>query len=249
MIGYKGVVLRNGVLRSKYEDIFEVNVPRETEKVDDGMAFTECGYSFCGTIEDVILHENFILSQVQRKIRDVRLFEIDTLDGHVIGTSYHHKSSKIMLTREIPQEEIIEYFLMNLKAKELMEKALKIDGAGTSVYEEYCTICIEPYRLIEDIDEIEDTYVHSCARLGQKGLCKQILSNGLKVSDCDGCSGFDMALGPRDFEEDYLYLLARRKIKMGLSLDSIDEYLRLAANNSKNEIAGLKLLKTYLTHK
>lgn len=125
MIGYKGVVLKNGILRSKYGDIFEVDIPREYQEVDDGVAFTECGYSFCETIEEVVCHENFIMSLEHRRIRDVRLFEVDTLDEKVIGKSYHYKASRIKLVREVSKNEIIKYFEDNILAKQRLIRQLK----------------------------------------------------------------------------------------------------------------------------
>lgn len=242
MIGYKGVILRNGILRSKYEDIFEVNIPREYQEVDDGIAFSECGYSFCGTVEEVVFHENFICSLKQRRIRDVRLFEIDTLDGKVIGDSYHYKASKIKLVREVPKNEIITYFASNPSARNVMLGSLERDGKNSNFYAEYCAEEFELYRLIEDRNEIEELYVRSCGRLGQKGLCQQDLSKRLKICECNGCLGFGIPLGPKTYEADYLYLLARRKLKMGIDLEHIDEYKELKKRKQKYEVAGLELL-------
>lgn len=247
MKGYKGVVLRNGILRSKYEDIFEVNIPREYQEVDDGIAFSECGYSFCGTIEDVVCHESFICSHQQRNVRDVRLFEIDTLDGKVLGGSYHFKTSKIMLTREVPKEEIVKYFKDNTLARDKMIDHIASGKTGSSIYEEYCLDRYEGYRLIEEAEEIEDLYVRSCARLYQDKLCQQKCSRNLKLSECNGCFGFEILLGPKTYEADYLYLLSRRKLKRGLPLIEIEEYVALVEKGCKNEVAGLRLLNDYFT--
>ena len=41
MIVYKGVELRNGILRSKYKGIFEINVSREFHEIYDGIGFSD----------------------------------------------------------------------------------------------------------------------------------------------------------------------------------------------------------------
>lgn len=247
MKGYKGVVLKNGILRSKYQDIFEINIPREYQEVDEGIGFSECGYSFCGTIEDVVCHENFICSYQQRKLRDVRLFEIDTLDGKVIGESYHFKTSKIKLIREVTKEEIVKYFKDNTLARDKMIDHITSREMDSSVYEEYCLDRYEGYRLIEEVEEIEDLYVRSCYRLYQDNLCQQKSSRNLKLAECNGCNGFEMLLGPKACEADYLYLLARRKLKGGLPLIEIEEYVTLVEKRCKNEVDGLRLLNDYFT--
>lgn len=246
MIGYKGVELRNGILRSKYKDIFEINVPREFHKIYDGIGFSDNGYSFCGSIEDVLFHECYISPMVRRKNRDIRLFEIDTLDGDVIGESYHYKSSKIMLTREISQDEIIQYYSDNANARSMMLKRLKQVDFGEKIYEEYCSCDVKPYMLITDIFEIEDTYVHSCGRLLQSSRCQQKYATGLRVLGCEGCAMFNFADGPKECEQDYLYLLARRKLYMGENLKDIEEYSILIKKKCKEETAGLKLLSDFL---
>lgn len=246
MIGYKGIILTNGVLRSKYGDIFEINVPREYQEVDDGMAFSECGYSFCGTIEEVSYYESFIAPMQTRKFRDVRLFEIDTLDGTVIGSSSHYKSSKIKVVREITQNEIIGYFKNNTAAMEKMLKGPDWTGEKCDTYGLYCSEKIEDYKYIDDIDEMEDLYIRSCERLEQKGLCQQKdLLQKLKISGCNGCFGYYILGGPKTYKEDYLYLLARRKIKNGMNLEQIEEYDNLKARRKKNEIKALELLNKW----
>lgn len=245
MIGYKGVVLKNGILRSKYGDIFEVDIPREYQEVDDGVAFTECGYSFCGTIEEVVCHENFIMSLEHRRIRDVRLFEVDTLDEKVIGKSYHYKASRIKLVREVSKNEIIKYFEDNILAKQRLIRQLKKEKKCLDIYDKYCSEEYEEYRIIEDADEIEDLYVHSCMQIYQENLCKQNNLKYLKISNCESCFGYKIRHGPKTYVADYLYLLARRKLNMGLSLNQIDEYLILTERGYINEVNALKILNNY----
>ena len=59
MFGYKGIQYINGILRAKASsgktgDIFEVGVPKQKVKIDDGAGFSDNGYSFCGKMEEVL---------------------------------------------------------------------------------------------------------------------------------------------------------------------------------------------------
>lgn len=236
MKGYKGVILKNGILRSKYNDIFEVGVPREKHDVDDGgVAFTEAGYSFCGSIEDVIYHEKYISTSKGRQYREVRLFEIDTMEGQICGNSYHHKASIIKLVREVTQKEILEYLTNNAVAKKDV-----IDEVRSDVFETYSTEVILPYRLINKEEEIEDLYVRACARLGQVGLCNQSSIGKLHQRDCEGCIGISWTLDLLTYEKDYLYLLARKQLIEGADLSSINEYNKLISMNCGKEYESLQ---------
>lgn len=237
MIGYKGVILKCGVLRSKYGDIFELGVPREEQEVDDGIGFTEAGYSFCGSIEEVIYHENFVNTEKQRIYRDVRLFEIDTMNGIIYGDSYHYKTSNIKLVREITQKEIIEYLSNKKEAKSKV-----IDEVGQEIFNAYLNEDISPYQLLLNVSELDDLYVRSCMRLGQKDLCKQDLNRKLESKTCGKCNGLSWPGDLHSNELSYLYLLARKKILDGANIASVDEYEKLKSMNGKKECASLQRL-------
>lgn len=241
MKGYKGIVLKTGILRSKYDDIFEVGIPREFHDVDDGFAFSEAGYSFCGTIEDVIYHENYICTEKQRRCREVRLFEIDTENGKVVGeSSYHLKTTNIKIIREVTQHEILEYLKANKKA---MEQVLK--EVGKDVFETYICEEIEPYRRLYDIKDIENVYVKSCLRIGQKELCSQDISAKLDLLRCNDCIGINWRGDLLSNEADYLYLLARKKLIEGMDISLIEEYQRLCSMKKKKECDSLKRIDDY----
>lgn len=110
MVGYKGIILNYGILKSKYEQKFELGIEAPKVAVDDGIAFSEAGYSFCGTMEEVLLHMNYLDVSMNKAKLDIRLFEIETL-GKVIGNSAHYKAESIILKREVVAEEIVRYFL------------------------------------------------------------------------------------------------------------------------------------------
>lgn len=245
MIGYKGVVLKNNILRSKYGDIFEVGIPREENSVDDGNAFAECGYSFCGKIEEVIPNEDFFITPEQRIYREVRLFQIDTLDGKIIGSSQHYKTSKIKLIREVTKNEIINYFENNINAKIYVEKYYAKIGDKIEKYEIYRNDISEDYKVIYNKEEIEKICVKSCARFGQNDLCLQSKNEILKLNNCEGCLGNGINLGPKSYERDYLYLIARSKLMDKIALSDIDEYNMLKDNREQNEVRSLELLDEF----
>ena len=196
MIGYKGIELRNGILRSKYNDIFELNVPTEPMEVDDGIAFTEAGYSFCGRIEQVVSHENILPALKHPASRDIRLFEIESI-GDVVGSSYHYKSTQIIVKREITQAELITYLDGNDNAQEYIFKNITKEQ-----FSAYKSLNIDDYHIITSEKDIEKTYVKSCARLGQAHLCCQTDNGDLQLSLCDSCTGINWYLNLKTYEPD-----------------------------------------------
>lgn len=224
MIGYKGIELRNGILRAKTNgyangDIFELGVPKQSVDINDGIAFSENGYSFCGTVEDVLGWMDYLTEEKYRSISvDMRLFEVDTLDGVVIGGSSHYKSSKIVVNREISPNEIIQYFTDNPE-KLCSEKNKK-------QFEKYCNDIPSQYHAVKNIVEIKKLMVEKCMRLGQKNVCLQ--DDGcLDMDKCKSCKVKDV-LGDVYYDlSDYYYLVTRSKLYDGVKLSSIEEYNNL----------------------
>ena len=240
MLGYKGIQYVNGILRAKVSfgktgEIFEVGVPKQKVEIDDGVGFSENGYSFCGKMEEVLPWENYCEPLKNRKIGiDSRLFLIDTLDSKVIGGSSHYKAEQIVVLREITHDEIVQYFTEHPELRgNIEEEPWKI----------FCDDKFEEYKLKIDADEIDRTIIKNCFRLHQSNLCKQD-SQDYMLSKCEKCEGqkwkgdtfYDMT--------DYNYLHARRKLYNGIHLKEIEEYQKL--EGCKVEQDNLRLLSEWL---
>jgi hypothetical protein len=241
MVGYKGIELRKGILRAKSNgggdgDIFEVGVPKQIVNVDDGMAFSENGYSFCGTIEAVLEWMDYLTENKYRNVSvDMRLFEINTLDSKVIGGNTHYKATQIVVNREITPEEIIQYYEQHpdkLFSKENKEK-----------FDKYRIDQPQPYKLIIDRQEIENLMVKSCFRFGQESLCVQDNIN-INMDKCRICPGKDINGDVFYDLTDYQYLIARSKLYRGYDLSVIEEYALLENNMIARN--NLELLDSWL---
>lgn len=243
MQGYKGIQYINGILRARFgfgktKDIFEIEVPKQKVKIDDGMGFTENGYSFCKTIEEVLMWENYCKPLKLRKAEgDCRLFLIDTLDGKVTGCSNHYKAEQIVVLREITHDEIVQHFTKNPAMRANMEKEL---------WETYCNDKIEEYKLQIDADEIDKTLIENCARLGQVGVCKQDFPNFM-LSKCKECEGKEWSGDTFHDLTDYYYLYARKKLYDGTPLENIEEYHSLKGCDAEQD--SLRLLSEWLEEK
>lgn len=244
MIGYKGIELRRGILRAKSNgtgvgDIFEMGVPKQIVDIDDGMAFSENGYSFCGTIEAVLEWMDFLTENKYRNISvDMRLFEIDTLDSNVVGGNGHYKAKQIVVNREIASDEIIQYFKKhpeNLSSEEKREE-----------FDKYCADQPQPYKLIKEKDEIKKLMVKSCFRFGQKSLCVQDEAS-TDMNKCEMCPGKNLRGDVFDDLRDYWYLIARSKLYDGAELSMIEEYNLLENNLIERE--NLELLAAWIGNK
>jgi len=166
MIGYKGIELRNGILRAKYTidagDIFEIGVPKQVVEINDGMAFYETGYSFCGAMEHVLQWENYLdLSALPGAVH-VKLFRVEAPDAWVVGGSSHFKTKQITVIEEVSREEIVKYYIDN-------PDKLPVDSK--EMFEKYCTGNWEPYRRVLDHSEIEKMIVSNCMRRNQESVC------------------------------------------------------------------------------
>ena len=204
MIGYKGVILYHGILKSKYKQAFELGIAAPMLQVDDGFAFSEAGYSFCGTMEEVLYHMNYLNVATNNAMQDTRLFEIET-SGQVVGGSYHYKAESITLKREILAPEIVDYF----KKKQFDGKLGEIVSESLPNYLEHPPV---PYKEYESVEEIEKIMVTSCLRLGQKDLCMQDPPKW-DFDICKSCLGYAWLGDPGSYEEDYHYLCEKLKRK------------------------------------
>lgn len=242
MVGYKGIVLKNGILRSKYDTIFELDVPTPKKEVtEEAFGFTESGYSFCGNIADVMYHEDFLITS--NPWRDVRLFEIESI-GKVVGNAYHYKAESIIVRREIAKDEILEYFKLN---KDATNEA--IDKYGDTILTEYEKSCIEPYRQVYLLDEINEIIVKACKRIYQVNLCLQ--EKGVyDITKCENCQGKNWLASSMSYDDDRLYLKARTKLVQEKELQDIDEYnTLLGLGNCINECKALESLAEEITRR
>ena len=240
MLGYKGIKYANGILRAKVSfgktgEIFEIGVPKQKKRIDDGAGFEENGYSFCGKMEEVLPWENYCKSLESRKTGDdIRLFLIDTLNSKILGSSNHYKAEQIVVLREISQDEIIQYFTRKPELKPIIEK---------DSWLEFCNDKIEEYKSIRKTDEINKTIIKNCRRFGQQNLCKQD-SHEYALSKCEQCVG-KLWPGNTFYDlTDYYYLLARSKLYDGIPLETIEEYKKLSGCMVERE--NLELLYIWL---
>ena len=84
---------------------YEVDKEYSMNERDINLCFK--GYHFCSNIEDTALWYYGFSNNL--------LFEIDTLDGKIIKANRKNVTNKIKLIREIPLEEIKEYFKIHSK--------------------------------------------------------------------------------------------------------------------------------------
>lgn len=239
MIGYKGIELRNGILRAncnveKSKDIFEIGVPKQIIKIDDGIAFSENGYSFCGTIEAVLNWMDYLTPKGDRKTYDVRLFEIDTLDSDTLGGTEHYKAKQIVVNREISPQEIIQYF--RKYPEKLPSEEMRIQ------FNKYCIDHPHPYKFIKDTNEIKKLMIQNCLRFKQASMCVQN-DESTDIDKCKHCRGYDIVGGIS--EVDYNYLIARSKLYDGIELSTIKEYNKSLKDNLV-ERQNLDLLATWI---
>ena len=237
MKGFKGIEVVNGILRSKSNGdeagaIFEIGVLTDKTAIDDGMGFSEKGYSFCGAIEDVLPWENFLGSKYAPGFVVSRLFRIDTLNNRVIGSKSHYKAERIVVLEEVCKEEIIKYFEENPKR---LPEEYKRD------FESFCEMQWEPYTEVADQKSIGDLIVYNCFRRHQKSLCLQ--EAGFEdIEKCKICPGYMWRGDVGNSMFDYLYLQARRKIKAGMPLSDVEEYHQLKSGKRSIEAHSLELL-------
>lgn len=242
MKGYKAFKYENGILRSKINigktgDIFEIGIPKQKVEIADDISFSENGYSFCGTIEEVASRMDILTPLRGRKDGgiDYRVFLIDTLDSQVIGTSSHYKAEQIVVEREITQNEIIQYYLDNPKLKPNIKENL---------WDEFCNNKIQPYKFLIDEKEINDLIIENCFRYLQDKLCNQISKN-LCLEVCKECKGWKWKGDTHGRMTDYYYLIARLQLFNGVALNNIDEYHKL--EDHENERKSLCLISDYLS--
>lgn len=237
MIGYKGIEVEKGILRSKANggdpgEIFEIGVPSRKVELDDGYAFSENGFSFCGAMEYVLPWENILGPKDVSEVKVSRLFRIDTLDGKVIGGISHYKAEKIVVLEEVTKDEIVAYFT---------EHTDRLKEKYRNDFEDFCNRHWEPYRELLDKKQINDLIVNSCFRRQQKTMCKQV-DGQEDIKKCESCMGYTFSGDVGDSLVEYWYLEAKRKLKEGDALANIEEYRLLSQEKRTAEVRGLKLL-------
>ncbi len=237
MIGYKGIEVEKGILRSKSNggapgEIFEIGIPTRKVEVDDDSGFSENGYSFCGEMEYVIPWEDFFGPKGVQELMVSRLFRIDTLGGKVIGGSAHYKAEQIVVLEEVTKDEIVAYF---------KEHPDRLKAEFKDSFEEFCARPWEPYKVLYDKKEINDLMIASCFRRTQKSACVQ--EDGREdINKCLSCSYYFSPMTVGDNLVKYWYLEARRQIHLGLALSDIEEYQLLKNEKSTVEVQSLERL-------
>lgn len=219
MIGYKGIEYKNGILRAKYSDIFEVGVPKQKVILREGAGFSENGYSFCETMEDVLCYMNYI---EKSSIKDIRLFKINTLDNKIKKIENHFKAESLTVMEEVTQKQIINYFELNPK------KLHKYISKET--WDNYRNSNLQCYERILDEQRIKEIPILNCFYIFQNGFCKQT-ARSLCLKLCDNCEGKDLRCGIGDNMTDYWYLQCRRKLFGGYGLGCMKEYYHLKVNS------------------
>lgn len=239
MKGFKGIEVVNGILRSKSNGneagaIFEIGVLTDKSAIDDGIGFSENGYSFCGAIEDVLPWENFLGPKHTPGYVVSRLFKIDTLSSRVIGSKSHYKAERIVVLEEVCKEEIIDYFKRNPN---------RLPEEYRQDFESFCEMQWKPYAEVLDQKRIGAVIVDNCFRRRQKSLCLQ--EDGFEdIEKCKTCLGYNWSGDVGNSMVDYMYLQARRKIKAGMPLTDIEEYHRLLSGKRRIEAHSLELLSS-----
>ena len=102
MIGYKA-------LDAKMCAVNGNNMQYELNKeyiMSDNICLRACGYHYCKDIINAIYYYS--------NINNIRIFEIDTLDGTIDVDGDLYCSNKIKLIRELSKEEVTKYFENNL---------------------------------------------------------------------------------------------------------------------------------------
>lgn len=243
MKGYKGIEYRNGILRSKYNSIFEVGIPTPHVEIDSGIGFSESGYSYSKTIEDVVYWEDFIQSD-NVALRQIRLFEIETV-GDYTGSTNHYKAESIIVKREVQQAEILEYLSDNSEAFNVV-----LSEVGAETFEKYKRRTIIGYTKEIEEEKINTIYLNSCLRKDQKGLCLQDSNGSGSLELCESCSGKEWNGSLKSNEHEYWYLLSRAKLLQGHSLNSIECYRKLKEDiKRRNEYEMLEQIEEYLHNK
>ena len=222
MIGYKAIELKNGILRSKgffngRGDIFELGVPKKPVHVEDNVAFSETGFSFCEKMEQVQWHEKYIVPEKVKGNSDMRLFRVKSR-GRTVGEGSHIKAESITVLEEVTHDEIVRYYEDH--PERLPEDISEDDWRA------YCALNIENYRRIIDKEEIEQIIARSCLRLRKRNFCQQ-KSEPYSLERCKLCEGKDWGGGIRDNYPDYWYLECRRKLFTRCKLEDIKEFMLL----------------------
>ena len=251
MTGYKGIIYRAGILRSKGNgqelgDIFELGVPKQKAAVTGGIGFSEMGYSLCSSIEAVLPWMDYLKPLSFRRLirEEVRLFEVGTLDGKTEGSGGHIKAETLVIKREIPQREIIAYFEEN---QESLNRLIKSGSLTETGWKEYCRDRIEDYALITDAAAISRIPAQNCLRNGQKSLCLYPEAGEYSFETCKKCPGFRLAGDALSYRRDYLYLQCRRQLIEGKELELMEEFTSLRANGFECEVRNLRYLADWIS--
>lgn len=223
IIGYKGVLLRDGILGDE-RYIYEIGKTYVEEKRDPFRFDYQDIYShFCIKLENVLGWRDFLSTPVNRPNNcEYRLFLVKG-DGHCFeNTPGNWVSNQLTLLREVSQDEILKYFSEH-----------KIPEKYANSLEQYKTTTIVPYTNMlsrEDIEKIRDSNIwwSQC--------------NDLGVNCISHCNNYRCK---HEVLREYFYLRLRLYIQNGTFSRECFEYRFLENNHFKRELTAiLRLLNS-----
>lgn len=249
MIGYKGVELYKGVLGDG-KWIYELGIPYVEKYRDPFSTEYQDVYShYCKTIEDVLWWgRDYIDSPLRnldgKQYPEVRLFEVRAEGHYFQNTKLGWVSNQLTLLREVPQEEIIEYFNNLENGQEKLYSILReqnhiADPEGA--WKRYCSCEIPRYRISYTEEDVQRFCVKTCSLYGKVAECNA--KND--VHSCSNCENKKYCFEEPVSYSIYCYLAIRSKIFSGKPYSESKEYVFLVKDNRKRELEAInRLLST-----
>lgn len=246
VFGFKGIEVINGIIKAK-NYIYELGIPyEEPQRIRPNTDYQDVYSHFCTRIEDVLNYRDFIVSPIAfsqgKGCSNQRLFEVKA-EGHCFeNTTKGWVSNKLTVIREIPREEIIEYFNQNQQLKLIAEEFLEFRNSKyEDMWLEYATADIKPYRQFINDNEVEEMIV-KCCKFNKSDVCIQVYPN-VKFEICEQCSYYKYDIAYR--KKEYCYLTIRNMIRKGIFSKENKNYKYLIDNNFKSEIEAVQRLLDY----
>lgn len=235
MKGYKGLWIRNNIIRGSHDYIFELNIPVSEEKRDRKITdFQDCYFHFCEKIEDVLLWRNY-LNEYVPGMKDYRLFEIETGEEYFENVNKDWVTNTITVIKEVSQEEIIEYFNDRI---ELYNPDIR------SKFECYKKFKVVPYIIQQCDNKLIAEYIEGC-NLYNGEMCKQSINKPISLDNCFECSQYNwLGCTGRNISECY-YQLVRNAIIRSENIEENNYYKQLKLIDSKEEISSIARINQY----
>ncbi len=245
MSGYKGVDLYKGVLGDG-KWIYEIGIPYVEEYRDPFSTDFQDVYShYCKTIEDVLwwgrdFIDSPLLNLEGKHHKECRLFEVRAEGHYFQNTRFGWVSNKITLLREVPQEEIIEYFNNLENGHDRLYNLLRFNFIEDpeSAWKRYCSCVVPRYRNDYTEEETLRLCVENSPLYGSGAVCKAIND----IHYCLSCTKRGYCFEERYNYTRYCYLSIRSKIHSGKPYLGSTEYNYLVENNRKKELEAIERL-------